>query len=108
MYIIIHTTNTKHCIRKRRQKKSGLVHDFWVTIVTLQLCKDVIGVFAAEVAEAGLDPQHLPGEPRPVRTLELYVDGFRLVGDAAALVHADAAVFWSVRLLAGAAGDGEV
>lgn len=85
-----------------------LVHDFWVTIVTLQLGEDVIGVFAAEVAKAGLDPHHLPGEPRPVRTLKLHVDGFGLVGDAAALVCADAAVFGPVRLLAGAARDGEV
>lgn len=84
------------------------VHDFWVTIVTLQLSEDVIGVLAAEVAEAGLDPQHLPCESHPVRTLELHVNGFGLVGDAAAFVCADAAVFGPVRLPAGAARDGEV
>lgn len=85
-----------------------LVHDFWVTIVTLQLGEDVIRVFAAEVAEAGLDPQHLPGESRPIRTLKLYVYGFGLVGDAASLVRADATVFGPVRLLACATRDGEV
>lgn len=85
-----------------------LVHDFWVTIVTLQLGEDVIRVFAAEVAEAGLDPQHLPGESCPVRTLKLHVDGLGLVGDATALVCADTTVFGPVQLLAGAARDGEV
>ena len=79
-----------------------------MTVVTLQVGEDVVGVPAAEVAEAGLDPQHLPGESRPVGTLELYVDGFGLVRDAAALVRADAAVFGPVLLPAGAAGDGEV
>lgn len=85
-----------------------LVHDFRVTIVTLQLCEDVIGVFAAEVAEAGLDPHHLPGESRSVRTLKIYINGFGLVGDAATLVCADAAVFGPILLLAGAARDGEI
>lgn len=79
-----------------------------MTVVTLQVGEDVVGVFAAEVAEAGLDPQHLPGEPRPVGTLELHVDCFGLVGDAAALVCADAAVFGPILLPAGAARDGEV
>lgn len=65
-------------------------------MVTLQLGKDVVGVSAAEVAEAGLDPQHLPCEAHPVGTLELHVDGFGLVGDAAALVCAHAAVFGPV------------
>lgn len=85
-----------------------LVHDLWVTVVTLQVGEDVVGVFAAEVAEAGLDPKHLPGEPRPVRTLELHVDGFGLIRDAAALICANAAVFGPVLLPAGAARDGEV
>lgn len=115
-YIIIHVTNTEPWIRKRSQKKDWgwerdghlLVHDFWVTVVTLQFWEDVVGVFAVEVAEAGLHPHHLPGEPRPIRTLKLHVDGFGLVGDAAALVGAHAAVFGPVRLRAGAAGDGEV
>lgn len=89
-------------------ESTSLVHDFWVTIVTLQVSEDVVGVLAAEVAETGLDPQHLPGESRPVWTLKLHVDGLGLVGDAAALVHADTAVFGSVLLLAGAARDGEV
>lgn len=79
-----------------------------MTIVTLQLGEDVVGVFAAEVTEACLDPQHLPRESRPVRTLKLYVDGFGLVGDAAALICADTAVFGPVLLPAGAARDGEV
>lgn len=74
----------------------------------LQLSKDVIGIFAAEVAETGLDPHHLPGEPCAIRTLELHVDGLGLVGDAAALVCADATVFGPVLLLAGAARDSEV
>lgn len=86
----------------------SLVHDFWVTVVALQLSKDVIGVFAAKVAEAGLDPHHLPGEAGPVRTLEVHVDGFGFVGDAAALVCADATVFGPVLLFTGAAGDGKV
>lgn len=34
------------------------VHDLRVTIVTLQVRKDIVGVFAGEVAEAGLNPQH--------------------------------------------------
>lgn len=77
-------------------------------IVAPQLLEDVVGVSAAQVAEARLDPHHLPGEPRAVGALELHVDGFGLVGDAAALVRADAAVFGAVRLPAGAAGDAEV
>lgn len=84
------------------------VHDFWVTVVILQLCKYVIGVFAAEVAEAGLDPHDLPGEPRPVGTLKLHVDGLGLVGDAAAVIGADTTVFGPVLLLADTARDGEV
>lgn len=82
---------------------SPSVHDLRVTIVTLQLGEDVVGVPAAEVAEARLDPQHLPGEGRPVGALELHVDGFGLVGDAAALVRAHAAVFRPVELRGGAA-----
>lgn len=52
-----------------------LVHNFWVTIVALQFCKDVIGIPAAKVAEARLDPHHLPSESSPVWTLKLHVDG---------------------------------
>lgn len=85
-----------------------LVHNLWITVIILQVSKDVIGASAAEVAEAGLNPQHLPGESRPVGTLKLHVNGFGFVGDAAAFVGADAAVFGPVRFLAGAAGDGEV
>lgn len=44
-------------------------------MVALQLCKDVIGIPAAEVAEARLDPHHLPRESGPVWTLKLHVDG---------------------------------
>lgn len=86
----------------------SLVHDLRVTVVTLQLGEDVVGVPAAEVAEARLDPEHLPREARPVGALELHVDGPGLVGDAAALVRAHAAVLGPVRLPAGAARDGEV
>lgn len=85
-----------------------LIRDFWVTIVTLQFSKDVIGVFAAQVAEAGLDPHHFPAESRPVRALKLHVDGLGFIGNAAAFVCADPAVFRPVLLLAGAARDGEV
>lgn len=84
------------------------VHDFWVTIVTPQFSKDIVGVFTTEVAEAGLDPQHLPGEAGPIRTLKVNIDCFGLVGDAASLVSADATVLRSVLLLAGATRDGEV
>lgn len=77
-------------------------------MVTVQLCKDVVWVFAAEVAEARLDPHHLPGEAPLVGALELHVDGLGLVRDAAALVGADPAVFGPVRFLADAAGDGEI
>lgn len=94
----------------RWDKPTGrfLVHNLWITVIILQVSKDVIGASAAEVAEAGLNPQHLPGESRPVGTLKLHVNGFGFVGDAAAFVGADAAVFGPVRFLAGAAGDGEV
>lgn len=85
-----------------------LVDDFGVTVKTLQVDKNVVGVFAAEVAEAGLNPQHLPGEPRPVRTLKVHVDGLGLVRDAAALVCAHPAEFGPVLFLTDAAGDGEV
>ena len=85
-----------------------LVHDLWVTIVTLQLGKDVVGIFAAEVAEAGLDPHHLPCESRPVGALEVYVDGLGLVRDAASFVSADATEFGPVLLLADAARKSEV
>lgn len=92
-------------IRKTSRRPAGapLVDYFGVAIVTLQLSEDVVGVSAAEVAEAGLDPQHLPGEARPVGTLELHVHGLGLVGDAAALVRAHAAVLGPVGLRAGAA-----
>lgn len=107
MYIIIYGTNAEPCMGIETCSSTS-VHDFWVTVVVLQLSEDVVGVFTAEVAETGLDPHHLPGEPGAVRTLEVHVDRLGLVGDAAALVRADPAVFGPVLLLAGAAGDREV
>lgn len=102
------TSEEKQDVPTGWEQKWQLVDNFWESVVILQVGKDVVGVFAAEVAEAGLDPHHLPCESRPIRTLELNVDGFGLVRYAAALVCADTAVLGLVQLLAGAARDGEV
>ena len=67
-----------------------------MTIVALQVHKDVIGAPAAEVTEAGLHPHDLPGEAGAIGAEELHVDGLRLVGDAAAVVCAHAAVLGPV------------
>jgi hypothetical protein len=81
------------------------VDDLIVVVVVLQLREDVVGVPAAEVTEAGVDPHHLPCQSGSVGTLELHLDSLGLVRDAAAIVcgHADTTVFWTVGLLAVAA-----
>lgn len=84
------------------------VYDLRVAVVALQVGEDVVGVPAAEVAEAGLDPQHLPAEGGAVGAAELHLHRLGLVGDAAALVRAHAAVLGPVGPGAGAARDGEV
>lgn len=86
------------------------VDDLIVVVVVLQLREDVIGVPAAEVTEAGVDPHDLPGEHGPVGTHKLHVDGLGLVGNAAAIVcgHAHPTVFRPVRLLTDTARDCEV
>lgn len=89
-------------------RRAGSVYDLRVSVVTLQVGEDVVGVPAAEVAEAGLDPQHLPAEGGAVGAAELHLHRLGLVGDAAALVCAHAAVLGPVGPGAGAARDGEV
>lgn len=68
------------------------VHDLGMVIIAHQVGKDVIGVLAAEVTEAGVDPHHAPGQQGAAGTLEVHSDGLGLVGDAAAVVCTDAAV----------------
>lgn len=87
---------------------TGSVHDLREAVVTLQVGEDVVGVPAAQVAEAGLDPQHLPAEGGAVGAAELHLHRLGLVGDAAALVRAHPAVLGPVGPGAGAARDGEV
>lgn len=90
------------------QQHSSSVHNLSILIVLLQICKDVIGVFAAEVAEAGINPHHLPSEHGSIRALELHLHCFGFIRDAAALICADTTVLWLVELLASAAWDGEI
>ena len=80
-----------------------LVHDLWVAVVALEVHEDVVGAPAAEVAEAGLHPHDLPGEAGAVGAEELHVDGLGLVGAAAAVVGAHAAVLGPVEPRADAA-----
>lgn len=84
-------------------RPTGSVYDLRVSVVTLQVGEDVVGVPAAEVAEAGLDPQHLPAEGGAVGAAELHLHRLGLVGDAAALVRAHATVLGPVGPGAGAA-----
>lgn len=87
---------------------TGSVYDLRVSVVALQVGEDVVGVPAAEVAKACLDPQHLPAEGGAVGAAELHLHRLGLVGDAAAFVCAHAAVLGPEGPGAGAAWDGEV
>lgn len=69
-------------------------------MVMSQVRKDVIGVLAVQVAEAGVDPHDFPGKFSPVWTCKAHFSGLRLVGCTAPIVHADSTEFWSVAGLA--------
>lgn len=50
------------------------VHDLIVLIVRLQVSKNIVRVFAGEVAEACVDPHVFPSEYCSIGTLELHLD----------------------------------
>lgn len=66
------------------------VHNLIVIIELVQVSKDVIRISAAQVAKAGVNPHHLPGQQSSTGTPELHLDGLGLVRDATAVVSSKA------------------
>lgn len=67
----------------------------------MQLWKHIISIITFPLTYTRSDPLHLPAYVRSPFAVELYIHHFGLIGNAAALVCADAAVCRAVLLNAG-------
>lgn len=83
-----------------RQLASTSVYNLIVIIELVQVRKYVVRISATEVAKAGINPHHLPGQHSSVGTTELYLDGLGLVWDATAVISSNtySTVLWPVSL----------